>query len=181
MLKPILALLLAAAPALFALPAAQEEDISTVKMTRARALRGLRSCAKRPRGAGCSDYSSDFLINRYFRMRDDLEVLKVLLDTEPYGDGALSEGLGTFYGEMLEKRPRVFLRAIAGRPAKERRAVCDAAGRADGGGMSEKGLRSVRANLGRVARGRDARLARVARACWAAASEANSREWSHRP
>jgi hypothetical protein len=180
MLKPILALFLAAAPIVFARPAAQEEDLPTVKMTRARALKGLRSCAKNRLGAGCSDYSADFLINRYFRGRDDLEVLKVLLDTWPYGDGALSEGLGTFYGDMLEKRPLVFLRAVAVRPAKERHDLCEAAGRGDGGGMSEKELSAVKTNLGRVARGRDARLAKAARACWATVSEANSEAWSQR-
>jgi hypothetical protein len=177
MLKPFLVLTLAVAPALFVKPAAQ--DSPARKMTRARALAGLRGCAKRPKDVGCSDDSADFLINRYFRGRDDPEVLKVLLDVQPYGDGALSEGLGTFYSEMLEKRPRVFLRAIAGRPAKERHALCDAAGRTDGSGMSDKTERAVRANLVRITRERHSGLAPVARACWADVSEGDRRAKSN--
>ena len=170
MLKPFLILALAFAPTIFAKPAAQ--DYSTIKMTRARALRGLRRCGKQPRDAGCSDYSTDFLINRYFQRRDDPEVLKALLDAQPYGDGAMSEGLGDFYSQMLEKRPRVFLRAIAARPSKERHALCDAAGTTDGSGFNERARRAIRSNLKRI--GRDARLARVARACWADASAADA-------
>src|ERR1044071_8317629 len=137
MLKPILILALALAPALFVKPAAQ--DGSDAGMTRARALKGLRGCSNQPRNVDCGDLSADFLIDRYFQKRDDLEVLKVLLDARPYGEGALAEGLGVFCSEMLERRPRAFLRAIAPRPARERQALCDAAGVADGGGMSEKG------------------------------------------
>jgi hypothetical protein len=173
-LKLILALTLAAAPAFVTRPGPQA-DLSTVKMTRARSLAGLRSCARNPRGTGCSDYSSDFLINLYWRERADAEVLKVLLDAEPYGDGALAEGLGAFYSEMLERRPRVFLRAISGRPARERRSLCTAAGITDGSGMSDATLRAVRANLNRIARERRAPLATVARDCWADASAGDRR------
>jgi hypothetical protein len=152
-------------------PAARNDPAE--KMTRARALKGLKGCAKRPRDRDCNDWSADFLIDAYWR--GDRGALKALLDAEPYGDGAMAEGLGTFYSEMLEKRPRVFLRAIARRPARERGALCDAAGLTDGGGLDDPMRRTIRANLKRIERGRDRRLARVARACWAAASEADRR------
>lgn len=152
-------------------PAARKDPAE--KMTRARALKGLRGCSRKPRDRDCNDWSADFLIDAYWR--GDRGALKALLDAEPYGDGAMAEGLGTFYSEMLEKRPRIFLRALARRPARERSALCDAAGGTDGGGMSVRTRRTVRVTLKRIERGRDARLARVARACWAAASAADRR------
>lgn len=152
-------------------PAARNDPAE--KMTRARALKGLKGCAKRPRDIDCNEMSADFLIDLYLRGRGDARVLKALLDAQPHSDGALSESLGTFYAQMLEKRPRVFLRAIAGRPSKERRGLCSLAGGTDGGGMSDAMLRSVRANLRRISRERGTRLAPVARACWAEASAAD--------
>lgn len=152
-------------------PAAQNDPAE--KMTRARALKGLRGCSRKPRDRDCNDWSADFLIDAYWR--GDRGTLKALLDAQPYGDGGMAEGLGAFYSEVLEKQTRVFLRAIARRPARERSALCDAAGLTDGGGLDDPMRRTIRANLKRVERGRDRRLVRVARACWDAASEADRR------
>lgn len=177
MLKPILALLLAASPAFFVKPVAQEEDLSTVKMTRARALKGLRGCPRKHRD--CNDWSADFLIDLYWH--GDRGVLDALLDAQPYGDGAMASGLGNFYAELLQKQPHVFLREISGRPAKKRFGICMAAGSTDGSGMSGSMRRDVRASLRRVARERGTRLARIARDCWDVASEADSHARSQVP
>ena len=91
-------------------------------------------------------------------------MLKSLLDALPYSDGAMSEGLGTFYSDLLHKHPRTFIRAIAGRPRKERYELCMAAGETDGSGMYDSMLRDVRMSLRRIAAGRNNGLAPVARA-----------------
>jgi hypothetical protein len=173
MLKQFLVLMLAAASALVIKPVRQGDQSES--MTRARAIAGLEGCLRRPRDMDCSDLSADFLIREYWRGRGDAAVLKALLDAEPHGNGAMSEGLGDFYATVLEKRPRIFLRAISGRPTKERRSLCSAAGGTDGSGMSDAMLRNVRANLRRISRERGSRLAHVARQCWAEASAADRR------
>ena len=142
-------------------------------MTRSRALAGLRGCASKPRSKDCGDWAADFLINSY--RQGDKAVLKSLLDAWPYSDGAMSEGLGTFYSDLLYKHPRTFLRAIAGRAKKERYKLCMAAGETDGSGMYDPILRDVRMRLRRIAAERHNGLAPIARACAKAVNEANRR------
>jgi hypothetical protein len=60
---------------------------------------------------------------------------------------ATSEGLGWFYGDLLEKNPRDFLTALATFPNRKQMDLCYAAGAEDGGGMSPKTERKVLANL----------------------------------
>ena len=174
--KAILFVALAAAAAR-GLVTRQVAPDAAAGMTRARALRGLEGCRERPKHPDCGDLAADLLIDAYWRGDRNARVLKALLDAGQGSDAALAEGLGTFYAELLQKQPRVFVQAIASRPARERRDLCEAAGVVDGGGMSDEIKSGVKAGLRRIAVGRSPRLARVARQCWAAVDAADRRAY----
>jgi len=75
------------------------------------------------------------------------EVLRPLMTGFNGNNVATSEGLGTFYGDLLERNPKDFLAAIASLPLRKQRDLCDAAGEEDGGGMSPERERKVLASL----------------------------------
>lgn len=138
---------------------------------RQRLIHAMRGCRDRPVTRGCSEDTALLLINLY--ERGDRTLLKPLLDAASDSDGALSELLGTFYNEVLEKHPRTFLRALATRPPKEQKQLGWFAGALDGPGMAPSELREVRARLRRFMRKRD-RLAPAARRCLAGVESANA-------
>ena len=75
------------------------------------------------------------------------ELLSPLLTGFDGNNVATSEGLGSFYGDLLEKNPRDFLAAITTLPLQKQRNLCYAAGQEDGGGMGPETERKVLANL----------------------------------
>lgn len=130
---------------------------------RRRLIKAMRGCNHRPLTMACDEDTAWLLIDLY--ERGDCTVLDPLLDAGAHSDAALSEMLGTFYGEVLEKHPRAFLRALAPRAAKEQRELAWLAGGLDGGGMADSELREVRSKLRQIGRRRHDQLGTVARRC----------------
>jgi hypothetical protein len=64
------------------------------------------------------------------------EVLGALLAAGFRSDGALSEMLGDFYGEVLTKSPSRFIAEVRRLDAPTQKEVCWLAGSGDGGGMA---------------------------------------------
>jgi hypothetical protein len=75
------------------------------------------------------------------------ELLAPLLARYDGWNAATSEGLGTFYSDVLEKNPQDFLAVLATFLPKRQLELCTAAGGTDGGGMAKKTERKVLANL----------------------------------
>jgi hypothetical protein len=54
------------------------------------------------------------------------------MNVAAYADGALAEILGSFFGELLERRPEAFLRGLMGRRRNDQECLCRLAASLDG-------------------------------------------------
>ena len=141
-------------------------------LSRKKALAMLKGCSRSLYFEGCNEDTAEYLIGLY--RRGDKSLLVPLLDAGLVSDGALSEALGSFYGESLSKEPRTFLKALASRPRKEQRQLAWLAGAMDGSGMPKEMLRQVRAVLRNIGAQRQNRLSSVARLGLSEVNRANS-------
>jgi hypothetical protein len=91
------------------------------------------------------DGTMELLIRLYGQGHE--EFLQPLLFGYNGYNAATSEGLGTFYGDLLARNPNDFLAALTTFPVRKQMSLCTAAGEADGGGMNPKTERKVLANL----------------------------------
>jgi hypothetical protein len=114
-------------------------------LNRKKALAMLKVCNRSLYSEGCNEGTAEYLIGLY--QRGDKPLLDPLLDAGLVSDGALSESLGSFYGELLSNEPLTFLKALASRPRKEQHQLAWLAGAMDGGGMPKEMLRQMRAVL----------------------------------
>lgn len=103
----------------------------------------------------------------------DKELLHPLLDAGLKSDGALSQSLGSFYGELLAKHPKTFMTALVKRPVPEQRELAFMAGVMDGSGMPEDKLRKVRTALRQLAAQKQTRLVSVVNLCLDEVNKAN--------
>jgi hypothetical protein len=140
-------------------------------LTRKKALAMLKGSSRSLYSEGCNEGTAEYLIGLY--RRGDKSLLGPLLDAGLVSDGALSQSLDSFYGELLSKEPRTFLNALASRPRKEQRQLAWLAGAMDGSGMSKEMLQHVRAVLGKIGEQRRNRLSPVARLSLAEVNRAN--------
>ena len=86
-------------------------------------------------------------------------MLSPLLDAGLVSDGALSESLGSFYGELLWKEPHEFLRALNPRPQKAQHKLAWLAATMDGSGRPKEMFVAAKAKLSKIAGQRHSRLA----------------------
>jgi hypothetical protein len=108
-------------------------------------LRVWRGCVAPHPETGCDDDTMELIVWLY--EQGHKEFLRPLLAGGPHSGGALSEGLGTFYSEQLERNPRDFVSALGAFSPREQSDICELAGGTDGGGMGPKTERKVLANL----------------------------------
>src|SRR5215207_8556365 len=99
-LTNILLLIIASSPAKAQLQGAGQS------LNRKRALSLLTGCSRSLYSEGCNEDTAEYLIGLY--RRGDKSLLASLLDAGLVSDGALSESLGSFYGELLSKEPHTF-------------------------------------------------------------------------
>jgi hypothetical protein len=78
------------------------------------------------------------------------EVLHALMVAGRQSDGALSEMLGPFYGDVLAKAPSTFVAALRRVDAPTQKAVCALAGGGDGGGIAPSDLIAARQHFTRA-------------------------------
>jgi len=121
---------------------------------------------------GCGEDTADLLMRLY--ERGHKEILRPLLAGYRYSDGALAEGLGTFYSEQLERNPQDFVSALAAFFPKQQRNICRMAGETDGGGMGSETEHKVLASLKAIGGEIATRCARGVRAGNQDADSANS-------
>jgi hypothetical protein len=94
----------------------------------------------------CDDVTGDYLV--YLYEHGHKEILAPLLKTSIGSyNAAGSEGLGAFFGDLVEKSPEKFLDAVGTLPVPTQKKACGFAGSSDGGGLGAKGLAQVRKNL----------------------------------
>ena len=153
------------------LPAKAQTQGAGQSLTRKKALAMLKGCSRSLYSEGCNEGTAEYLIVLY--RRGDKSLLGPLLDAGLISDGALSQSLGSFYGELLSKEPRTFLNALASRPRKEQRQLAWLAGAMDGSGMPKEMLQQVRAVLSKMGAQRRNRLSSVARLSLAEVDRAN--------
>ena len=124
-----------------------------------------RQCQRQPypHAGECYSLAADRLIDLF--RRGDHTLLKYLFDIAPHSDGFLAEVLGGFFSDTLASQPRVFLTALARRPARQQVAIASSAGIEDGGGMDPQRLLEVRQILSGIVSRRDDSLSEVARIC----------------
>ena len=91
----------------------------------------------------CDDVTGDYLI--YLYEHGHREILAPLLKTSIGSyNAAASEGLGAFFGELVQKSPDKFLEAVGTFPLTTQKKACGFAGSSDGGGLGVEGLALVR-------------------------------------
>jgi hypothetical protein len=143
-------------------------------LNREKALVMLKCCGQSVCVERCDENASEYLIGLF--KRGDKMLLEPLLDAGLVSDGALSESLGIFYGDLLWKEPRIFLKALASRPRKEQRQLAWLAGGMDGSGMPKRMLREVQVMLRKIAGQKRNRLSPVARLSLSEVNKANGIE-----
>ena len=125
----------------------------------------LNQCANKshPEYAQYLDFMAGYLMD--LGRRGDASVLEPLFNVSDKADGAFAESLGTFYSDVLWRRPRQFIRALESRTKDEQRGFCSWAEEADGGGIEDGMLRDIRRSLKRMSTHSDYSLAPIARNC----------------
>ncbi len=108
-------------------------------------LKVWHGCVFKEDNTSCDEMTAMALIGLYKQGHNEL--LRPLLTGCRNSDGALSEALGPFYADQLERNPKDFLTVLSAFAAKEQRGICWLAGAEDGGGMPPKTERKVLANL----------------------------------
>ena len=131
--------------------------IGQVRWNRSKAIQNLSSCGT-PK-TGCDETSAAYLVGLYDR--GDHGLLKLLVHAGSFSDGALSEVLADFYGDMLWKRPHSFLEALSSERPKDQQTDCMLASVIEG-----KQLRDVRRSLRKFSSNKYGRLSKVARKCF---------------
>lgn len=106
----------------------------------------LRGCSTRQ--PECDEDTANYLIGLHHRGHRD--VLAPLLTAGFHSDGALSELLGPFYGEVLVTEPSGFLAALRQLAAPAQESVCTLAGGADGGGLEPSRFQQAKERLRRA-------------------------------
>jgi hypothetical protein len=119
---------------------------SDYKRNRDYLLQALRGCSVQ--SADCDEDTAAFLVELYAQGHH--EVLHALMTAGLRSDGALSEMLGPFLGDVLAKTPSEFVAGLRRVDAPTQKAVCTLAGAGDGGGISPEGLNVARRRLSRI-------------------------------
>ena len=91
----------------------------------------------------------------------DSALIDPLLAASAHSDGAMSDLLGAFLGDLIVAKPELLLRHVSRRSISEQQAIGELA--LDGGEISEDQIPKVRADLTRLAAGGDARIAKTSR------------------
>lgn len=95
---------------------------------------------------GCDDMTGFYLI--YLYEHGHQEILAPLLKTSIGSyNAAGSEGLGGYFGDMVQNSPEKFLEAVSAFSVPTQKKACGFAGSADGGGLGVKGLAQARKKL----------------------------------
>ncbi|MDT7541033.1 MAG: hypothetical protein QOE33_937 [Acidobacteriota bacterium] len=130
---------------------------------RSQLLEELKKCVSpRPQNQ-CDEMSVDEVAELY--KQGDKNVMTNLMDVAPHSDGALSESLGVFFGELICEKPRTFLAAVARRPRSERENLLFLASAGDGSGMPCRHLPVLRRRLKNISTNRSDKLSSLAREC----------------
>ena len=95
---------------------------------------------------GCDEMTGDYLI--YLCEHSHQEIFAPLLKISIGSyNAAGSEGLGSYFGEQVQKSPEKFLEAVSTFPVPTQKKACGFAGSSDGGGLGAKGLAQARKKL----------------------------------
>jgi hypothetical protein len=134
------------------------------------------SCRKKPYPGTyeCWDLVSEPLMGLF--RRGDHPLLLPLLAMGPYGDGAFSESMGSFYADTLRAQPRLFLKTLATFPWEIQHTDAMLAGYVDGSGMEAAMLSEVRGSLQRISSKPLDPLVRVARLVLTEVNKANRKQ-----
>ena len=111
-------------------------------------LAGLRGCSLRDY-SDCDEETAGFLVRLY--QQGHHEVLQALMIAGMNSDGALSEMLGPFYGDVLFKDPSGFIAGLRQLDGPHQKRVCHLASSGDDGGLAPEALQKARRRLKRIA------------------------------
>ncbi len=117
--------------------------------TRASAIRSLRACNGERVKTECSEDAANYLMGKFYR--GDQALLPLLIRTGLRADGALATDLADFYADLLSTRPELFLEQLRGFSPSDQGQLAWLAGTGDGGGLAPDELKTIVANLHRLA------------------------------
>jgi hypothetical protein len=135
-------------------------------------LRVWRGCVVKGFDRDCDEDTLELLV--HLSQHGDKTLLRPILAGWRYSDGALSEGLGTFISDQLERNPKDLVAALETFSPRAQRGICELGGSADGGGMGPKTARKVLSNLKAVGGEVSERCAHGVRVGNGGADKANS-------
>jgi hypothetical protein len=135
------------------------------RANRIKLLEALKGCGHKPDfvDADCVDFVVGYLME--LCRRGDNSLFHPIFNASANSDGAFSQALGSFYSDMLQKKPNHFLAAISRYPKTKQDSFCWNAGVEDGGGMNEETFRQVRLLLKGIAARPGSPLSPIARNC----------------
>ena len=130
---------------------------------RSQLLSELKKCENPGQPDTCDVLTVYRVANLY--ERGDTSVLQKLMAVAPNSRGVLSVALGDVFTDLLCRKPRSFLRAVAKRPRSEQDKLLFLAVAGDGSGMGCEELDSLRKRLRVMARSRNDGLSGLAARC----------------
>ena len=121
-------------------------------------LAALERCNRQPRANNCDDVAGEVLT---WYDCGDRALIDPLLAASAHSDGAMSDLLGLFLGDLIVAKPELLLRHVSRRSRVEQQAIGELA--LDGEEIPEDALPKVQADLKRLGSSRDARIAETSR------------------
>jgi hypothetical protein len=122
-------------------------------------LARLEKCNHTPRPFNnCDDIAGEVLT---WYDCGDSSLIDPLLAASAHSDGAMSDLLGVFLGDLAVAKPELLLRHVSRRSVAEQQAIADLT--LDGGEIADDQLPKFHAALKRLASSRDARIAKTSR------------------
>ena len=118
-------------------------ECSSTAKHRKNVLAKLEKCNRTPRPFNnCDDIAGEVLT---WYDCGDSALIDPLLAASAHSDGAMSDLLGAFLGDLIVAKPELLLRHVSRRSISEQEAIGDLA--LDGGEISEDQIQKVRADL----------------------------------
>src|SRR5438874_9312281 len=119
-------------------------------------MAALARCNGTSRPNNCDDIAGEVLT--WYRCGEST-LIDPLLAASAHSDGAMSDLLGGFLGDLIVAKPELLLRHVSRRSTVEQQAIGQLA--LDGGEISDEAIQKVEADLKRLASSRDTRIAKT--------------------
>lgn len=114
------------------------------------ALAALHDCCAETVGANCSNTAASYLGNAYWN--GEHNILAEVMALAPRCDGSVREVVGSFLGDVLRRRTKIFLKNLDKQAPESQEEIALEAAFGDGSGLSDDASKAILAHLRRYLR-----------------------------